>query len=210
MTNKVMIIDDNETNVKLLDLVLTKAGFKTDTIINPKFAFDIIKDTKPILILLDINMPEVNGFQLCKMLKKDSETKTIPIIFVSSLKDVKYIAGGLAIGGADYITKPIKAEEVVARVSVQMQLALAQKKLIKTNEMLQKEILEDKLNTSDMQEDFLYSLMQIKNGNSSEKDNERIKSFIEFFAEKIIKSSQYSEDLTVDFALDAISKSLTH
>ena len=210
MTNKVMIIDDNETNVKLLDLVLTKAGFKTDTIINPKFAFDIIKDTKPILILLDINMPEVNGFQLCKMLKKDSETKTIPIIFVSSLKDVKYIAGGLAIGGADYITKPIKAEEVVARVSVQMQLALAQKKLIKTNEMLQKEILEDKLNTSDMQEDFLYSLMQIKNGNSSEKDNERIKLFIEFFAEKIIKSSQYSEDLTVDFALDAILKSLTH
>lgn len=210
MTNKIMIIDDNETNVKLLDLVLTKAGFKTDTIINPKFAFDIIKETKPVLILLDVNMPEVNGFQLCKMLKKDSETKTIPIIFVSSLKDVKYIAGGLAIGGADYITKPIKAEEVVARVSVQMQLALAQKKLIKTNEMLQKEILEDRLNTSDMQEDFLYSLMQIKNGNSSEKDNERIKLFMEFFAEKIIKSSQYSEDLTVDFALDAILKSLMH
>ncbi|MBR6298110.1 MAG: response regulator [Candidatus Gastranaerophilales bacterium] len=210
MTNKIMIIDDNETNVKLLDLVLTKAGFKTDTIINPKFAFDIIKETKPILILLDVNMPEVNGFQLCKMLKKDSETKTIPIIFVSSLKDVKYIAGGLAIGGADYITKPIKAEEVVARVSVQMQLALAQKKLIKTNEMLQKEILEDRLNTSDMQEDFLYSLMQIKNGNSSEKDNERIKLFMEFFAEKIIKSSQYSEDLTVDFTLDAILKSLMH
>ena len=210
MTNKIMIIDDNETNVKLLDLVLTKAGFKTDTIINPKFAFDIIKEIKPVLILLDVNMPEVNGFQLCKMLKKDSETKTIPIIFVSSLKDVKYIAGGLAIGGADYITKPIKAEEVVARVSVQMQLALAQKKLIKTNEMLQKEILEDRLNTSDMQEDFLYSLMQIKNGNSSEKDNERIKLFMEFFAEKIIKSSQYSEDLTVDFTLDAILKSLMH
>ena len=208
MTNKVMIIDDNETNVKLLNLVLTKAGFKTDTIINPKFAFDIIKETKPTLILLDINMPEINGFQLCKMLKKDNETKTIPIVFVSSLTDVKYIAGGLAIGGVDYITKPIKPEEVVARVSVQMQLALAQKKLIKTNEILRREITEERLNSSDMQEDFLYSLMQIKNGNSTEKDNERIKSFIEFITEKIVKSSQYSEDLTVDFALDAISKSL--
>ena len=132
MTNKIMIIDDNETNVKLMNLVLTKAGFKTDTIINPKFAFDIIKETKPVLILLDINMPEVNGFKLCKMLKKDNETKDIPIIFVSAFKDVKYIAGGLAIGGADYITKPIKPEEVIARVSVQMKLALAQKKLIKT------------------------------------------------------------------------------
>lgn len=208
MTNKVMIIDDNETNVKLLNLVLTKAGFKTDTIINPKFAFDVIKETKPVLILLDVNMPEVNGFQLCKMLKKDKDTKTIPIIFVSSLTDVKYIAGGLAIGGADYITKPIKPEEVVARVSVQMQLALAQKKLIKTNELLQKEIMEDKLNTSDMQEDFLYSLMQIKNGNNTEKDYARIKAFIEFIAEKTVKSSQYSEDLTMDFVMNAILNSL--
>jgi len=208
MTNKVMIIDDNETNVKLLNLVLTKAGFKTDTIVNPKFAFDIIKETKPVLILLDVNMPEVNGFQLCKMLKKDKDTKTIPIIFVSSLTDVKYIAGGLAIGGADYITKPIKPEEVVARVSVQMQLALAQKKLIKTNELLQKEIMEDKLNTSDMQEDFLYSLMQIKNENSTEKDYARIKTFIEFIAEKTVKSSQYSEDLTMDFVMNAILNSL--
>lgn len=203
-----MIIDDNETNVKLLNLVLTKAGFKTDTIINPKFAFDVIKETKPVLILLDVNMPEVNGFQLCKMLKKDKDTKTIPIIFVSSLTDVKYIAGGLAIGGADYITKPIKPEEVVARVSVQMQLALAQKKLIKTNELLQKEIMEDKLNTSDMQEDFLYSLMQIKNGNNTEKDYARIKAFIEFIAEKTVKSSQYSEDLTMDFVMNAILNSL--
>ena len=208
MTNKIMIIDDNETNVKLMNLVLTKAGFKTDTIINPKFAFDIIKETKPVLILLDINMPEVNGFKLCKMLKKDNETKDIPIIFVSAFKDVKYIAGGLAIGGADYITKPIKPEEVIARVSVQMKLALAQKKLIKTNEILQKEITEDRLNTSDMQEDFLYSLMQIKNNKSTEKDLERIKSFMEFVVEKIVKSSQYSEDLTVDFAMDAISEAI--
>lgn len=208
MTNKVMIIDDNETNVKLLNLVLTKAGFKTDTIINPKFAFDIIKETKPTLILLDINMPEVNGFQLCKMLKKDNETKNIPVIFVSSLTDARYIAGGLALGGADYITKPIKPEEVVARVSVQMQLALAQKKLRKTNEILQKQITEDRLNTSDMQEDFLYSLMLIKNGQNSEKDYERIKSFIEYVIEKTIKSSPYSEDLTVDFAKEAVLKSL--
>ncbi len=210
MTNKVMIIDDNETNVKLLNLVLTKAGFKTDTIINPKFAFDIIKETKPTLILLDINMPEINGLQLCKMIKKDNETKAIPVIFVSSLTDVKYIAGGLAIGAVDYITKPIKPDEVVARVSVQMQIALAQKKLKKTNEILQKQITEERLNSSDMQEDFLYSLMQIKNGSNSEKDYERIKSFIEFITEEIVKSSQYSEDLTADFVVETVSKSLKH
>lgn len=208
MTNKIMIIDDNETNLKLLSLVLSKAGFKTDTIVNPKFAFDIIKETKPALILLDINMPEINGLQLCKMIKKDSEIKNIPVIFVSTLTDVKYIAGGLAIGAVDYITKPIKPDEVVARVSVQLQIALAQKKLRKTNEILQKELTEDKLNSSDMQEDFLYSLIQIKNGQETEKDYERIKNFYEFITEKIIKSSQYSEDLTTDFVMSIVSKSL--
>ncbi len=208
MTNKVMIIDDNETNVKLLDLVLTKAGFKTDTIVNPKFAFDIIKETKPALILLDINMPEINGLKLCKMVKKDAETKHIPIIFVSSLSDVKYIAGGLAIGAVDYIKKPIKPDEVIARVSVQMQIALAQKKLKKTNEILQKQITEENLEHSDMQEDFLYSLMQIKKGIGSDKDYERIGTFIKFITGKIVENSQYAEELDDDFIYQTIKKAV--
>ena len=107
MTNKVMLIDDNETNLRVMKVILEKAGFKTDTIVKPKFAFDIIKESQPCVILLDINMPEINGFQLCKLLKKDNQTAHIPIIFVSAFSDVKYIAGGLMIGGADYITKPI-------------------------------------------------------------------------------------------------------
>ena len=208
MTNKIMIIDDNETNVKLLDLVLTKAGFKTDTIINPKFAFDIIKETKPALILLDINMPEINGLKLCKMVKKDAETKDIPIIFVSSLSDVEYIAGGLAIGAVDYIKKPIKPDEVIARVSVQLKIALAQKKLKKTNEILQKQITEGNLENSDMQEDFLYSMMQIKNGTGSDKDYERIQSFINFVANNVVENSQYSDELDEDFVTQTIKKSI--
>ena len=203
-----MIIDDNETNVKLLDLVLTKAGFKTDTIVNPKFAFDIIKETKPALILLDINMPEINGLKLCKMVKKDAETRDIPIIFVSSLSDVKYIAGGLAIGAVDYIKKPIKPDEVIARVSVQMQIALAQKKLKKTNDILQKQITEGLLENSDMQEDFLYSLMQIKKGVSSDKDYKRIQSFINFVANNVVTNSQYSNELDEDFITQASKKSM--
>ena len=208
MTNKIMIIDDNETNVKLLDLVLTKAGFKTDTIVNPKFAFDIIKETKPALILLDINMPEVNGLKLCKMVKKDAETRDIPIIFVSSLSDVEYIAGGLAIGAVDYIKKPIKPDEVVARVAVQLKVALAQKKLKKTNDVLQKQITDGLLENSDMQEDFLYSLMQIKNGAGTDKDYERIQSFIKFIANNVVENSQYSDELDEDFITETIKKAM--
>ena len=208
MTNKVMIIDDNETNVKLMDLVLTKAGFKTDKIMNPKFAYDIIKESQPALILLDINMPEINGLKLCKMLKKDAETRDIPIIFVSSISDVQYIAGGLAIGAVDYIKKPIRPDEVIARVSVQMKIALAQKKLKKTNEILQKQITEENLEHSDMQEDFLYSLMQIKKGSGSDKDYERIGTFIKFITGKIVENSQYADELDEDFICKTISKAV--
>ena len=209
MTNKVKIIDDNETNLKLMDLVLSKAGFKTDTIINPKYAFDVIKDSKPALILLDINMPEINGIQLCKMLKKNRETRDIPVIFVSALSDVKFIAGGLAIGAVDYITKPIKPDEVVARVSVQMQIALAQKKLKKTNEVLQKQITEENLENSDMEEDLLYSFMQIKNDKGSEKDYVRIKTFLTFMTNKIVNSSRYSEELSEEFVEQTLKKAMS-
>lgn len=208
MTNKVMIIDDNETNLKVMKLVLEKAGFKTDTIVNPKFAFDIIKESQPCIILLDVNMPEINGFQLCKMLKKDNETSHIPIIFVSSFSDVKYIASGLMMGGADYITKPIKPDEVVARVSVQMQIALKNKKLKKANELLQKQITDINMENSDIQEDLLYSLMQIKNGTETEKDYERIKNFYKYTLEKIIKESMYSDELDEKFLNYAIKKVL--
>ena len=208
MTNKVMIIDDNETNLKVMKLVLEKAGFKTDTIVNPKFAFDIIKESQPCIILLDVNMPEINGFQLCKLIKKDNETAHIPIIFVSSFSDVKYIAGGLMLGGADYITKPIKPDEVVARVSVQMQIALKNKKLKKTNEKLQQQITDITMENSDIQEDLLYSLMQIKNGTESEKDYERIRNFYKYTLEKIIKDSMYSDELDEKFINYAIKKAL--
>ncbi len=209
MTNKVMIIDDNGTNVKLMELILQKAGFKTDAILNPKYAFDVIKDSQPCLILLDINMPEINGFQLCKMLKKDNATKDIPIIFVSAMNDTKYIAGGLAMGAIDYITKPIKPEEVVARVSVQLQLAVANKKIRKTNEILQKQITEANLENMDMQQDFIYSLMQIKQGKESQKDYERIRDFYNFITIQLVKESQYSEELDEDFINDAIKKAFS-
>lgn len=208
MTNKIMIIDDNEVNVKLLDLTLTKAGYKTDTVVNPKFAFDVIKESKPFMILLDINMPDINGFQLCKMLKKDKETCDIPIIFVSALTDVKYIAGGLTMGAVDYVTKPFKPEEIVARVAVQMQIALANKKLKKTNEILKKQITDDNLESSDLEQDLLYSLMQIKNGQENNKDYERIKTFYNYILTKIVKESPYSEELDDDFIEETIKKAI--
>ena len=188
---KVMIIDDNQTNLKMLDLILTKSGFRTDCVVKPEFALELIKETKPNLILLDVNMPVINGFQLCKQIKKERDIRDIPIIFVSALSDVKYIAGGLA-------------EEVVARVSVQMELAKSKKKLEKENAGLQTQLLEK----FDLRDDFLYSLDRIRTNNASQTDYTRVKQYLEHIIEATLKDSQYENILDLDFVLNAIKSSL--
>ncbi|MCQ2789800.1 MAG: response regulator [bacterium] len=198
---KVMIIDDNETNLKIMDLVLTKAGYKTDSVINPKFAYDVIKEAKPDVLLLDINMPEVNGFQICKQLKKDPELQNIPIIFVSALKQTEYIAGGLSLGAVDYITKPIKADELVARVDVQYRLAYVLKKLKRTNESLSQNFIDN----MDMQEDLLFSLIKLKEG---EKDNpkhyERIKNFCKSIINDMVENSMYKDEIDEELIMNSL------
>lgn len=203
---KIMVIDDNETNLKMMDLILSKAGYKTDTVINPKFAIDVIKEAKPDLLLLDINMPEVNGFHICKEMKKNKDLAKIPIIFVSTLSNAEYIAGGLALGAVDYITKPIKADEVKARVAVQLKISETQKKLAKTNEILKKQIEDSELESSDMQSDLIYSLMQIKKDTSTEKDYQRINNFCQYIVKNVVEDSPYNEELDEDFINEAIKK----
>lgn len=204
----IMIIDDNQTNLKMMDLILSKAGFKTDSIIKPDFAIDLIKETNPNLILLDVNMPNINGFQLCKAIKKDKTICDIPIIFVSALSDVKYIAGGLALGAVDYITKPIKAEELVARVTVHMQLAKRTKKLKKSNDILQTELNLMNIENLDAESDFLYSLMQVKLGKENENDIERIKKYLIYSFDSLISNSPYKDEFDDNFIIDFIKKYL--
>src|SRR5574344_863738 len=203
---KIMIIDDNETNLKMMDLILSKAGFKTDTIINPKFAIDVITEAKPDLLLLDINMPEVNGFHICKEMKKNKDLAKIPVIFVSTLTNAEYIAGGLAMGAVDYITKPIKADEMKARVAVQLKIAETQKKMTKTNEILKKKIENATLENSDMQSDLIYSLMQIKKGEASNKDYQRISDFCQYIIKKMLEDSAYSDEIDEDFIIETLCK----
>lgn len=191
------------SSVIIMDLVLSKAGYKTDPVINPKYAYDVIKTAKPDVLLLDINMPEVNGFHICKQVKADPELQHIPIIFVSALKQTEYIAGGLSLGAVDYITKPIKAEELVARVNVQYRLAYVLKKLRRTTDNLSQELL----GNMDMQEDLLYSLVRLKEG---EKDNpknyERIREFCISAIKDMAENSMYNNEIDEELIKNSLNE----
>jgi DNA-binding response OmpR family regulator len=143
-TYNILIVDDVPNNIKILANILNCEEYKLFFATNGRNALDKIKNTSFDLILLDIMMPEMNGFEVCQQVKNNSETTDIPVIFITALSDTRDKVKGFATGGIDYITKPFQSEEVLARVDTHLQLRSVQKNLQANNVCLQNEIEERK------------------------------------------------------------------
>ncbi len=120
----ILIVDDNPTNLSVLSQALKSAGFSIRIAEDGESAINLVNRKPPALILLDIQMPGMNGFEVCQKLKSDSLTQNIPIIFMTALADTQSKVKGLSLGAVDYIPKPFEQEEVIARVKVHLQLKL--------------------------------------------------------------------------------------
>ncbi len=119
---KILIVDDNLTNLDVLLRTLSERGYELSVATDGEMALKIVSAASPDLILLDIMMPGIDGFETCARLKSNPATQNIPIIFLSAKTDPADIVKGFQSGGADYITKPFNKEEVLVRVSTQLQL----------------------------------------------------------------------------------------
>jgi putative two-component system response regulator len=120
--DKILLVDDNTTNLQLLHETLDGLGFKILIAKKGKTALSIAQKANPSLILLDIMMPEMDGYEVCERLKADEKTSQIPVIFITALSDVEDEAKGLKLGAVDYITKPFNPELVKARVRNHLEL----------------------------------------------------------------------------------------
>lgn len=118
----ILIIDDTLLNLQLLSSMLSVRGYVVRQAVNTQQALKVIDKVTPDLILLDIMMPEMTGYEFCKQLKESENTKDIPVIFISALDDVFDKVLAFDVGGADYITKPFRVQEVVARIENQLTL----------------------------------------------------------------------------------------
>ncbi len=116
----ILVVDDTPNNVRLLSKVLTDRGYAVRKALNGDRAIQSALTQAPDLILLDINMPEMDGFQVCEILKSKPETREVPIIFISALDESIDKVKAFQIGGTDYITKPFEVEEVLVRVKNQL------------------------------------------------------------------------------------------
>lgn len=122
--------------MRVLSTILAKEGYQVRKALNGQMALTAVKTLPPDLILLDINMPEMDGYEVCKRLKANPSNCNIPVIFISILDDVLDKVKGIKVGGADYITKPFQFEEVIARVQNQLTIQRLQRELRETNQKL--------------------------------------------------------------------------
>ncbi|NJM77037.1 MAG: response regulator [Acaryochloridaceae cyanobacterium RU_4_10] len=137
MASDILIVDDQLDNLHLLSDLLTQQGYEVRTVTRGSAALMGVEAQLPDLILLDIFMPEMNGYEVCQRLKDNSKTREIPVIFISALNEVFDKVKAFTVGGVDYVTKPFQIEEVFARIETQLSLRRMQVQLQAQNTCLQ-------------------------------------------------------------------------
>lgn len=152
----ILIVDDNSANLGVLSDALSQAGFEVRVAKSGKMALERVKYALPDLILLDVMMPEMDGFETCRRLQANPETTQIPVIFMTALSDTANKVEGFQLGAVDYITKPFQQEEVLARVKLHLKLHVLAEKLEEKNMLLEQKVVEVSKAYEDLQQ------MQIK------------------------------------------------
>jgi two-component system sensor histidine kinase/response regulator len=126
----ILIVDDLPGNLKILAGILKEQGFRIAVADSGAQTLNVVKTRPPDLILLDIMMPEMDGFEVCKRLKKDENAKDIPVIFLTALTEVENMVKGFELGAVDYVTKPFNVNELLSRVNNHLQLRKAQNQVV--------------------------------------------------------------------------------
>lgn len=136
----ILIIDDQPNNLRFISNILTKKGYKVQRAISGEMAVKAKFNVLPDLILLDIAMPKMNGYEVCERLKANKKTRGIPVIFLSVFNETFHKVKAFEVGGVDYITKPFQVEEVLVRIESQLTIQQLSKQLKQQNAQLQREV----------------------------------------------------------------------
>lgn len=136
----ILIVDDTQANLRLLSQLLTRGGYRVRAVTSGARALASVEAEIPDLILLDIRMPGMDGYEVCQRLKETPQARDIPILFISALDEVQEKMKAFAAGGLDYITKPFQLEEVLARVETHLSLRRLQRTLQEANQRMQREL----------------------------------------------------------------------
>jgi two-component system, sensor histidine kinase and response regulator len=142
----ILIVDDNKKNLQVLGNILSENNYRVAMAIDGAKALELTPKLLPDIILLDVMMPGIDGFEVCRQLKSKTETYDIPIIFLTAKVDLEDVVTGFTVGGVDYITKPFKKEELLVRINTQLSLLESRRKVEQqAKELKELNNLKDKL-----------------------------------------------------------------
>lgn len=203
--SKILIIDDVDANRFVLRDIIADMGYQPVLAENGIQALDIINHLWPQLIISDIAMPEMTGYELCEILKKDPKTRDIPIIFISAFDNPEDVVQGFNVGGEDYITKPFLPEVVKARVGLHLKLCETNRELSETNRLLKKTINEQLHQIELEKKNVLYALTRVARENAAYDEHhvERLCTNCRVLAEAMQLSSEFGH-LISDTYIDTI------
>ena len=187
----VLIVDDNKENIQVLGNLLRSSNYRIAIATNGQQALFYVNKTLPDLILLDIMMPGMDGYEVCKVLKNDRKTCNIPIIFLTAMAEEQDEARGLALGAVDYMTKPFSPELVKVRVNNQLELK-------KHHDHLEKLVEERTQELALTQEVTIYSLASLAETRDPETGNHlrRTQGYVHALAEQLQDHPRFSALLT--------------
>lgn len=130
----IYVIDDNQMNLILTSKILENFGYETQTALSGEGAFILLEKEIPSLILLDISMPDMDGYEVCRRIKQNKKWSEIPIVFLTANNQTEDLVEGFSVGGVDYITKPFKSEELFVRVSTHLEIAENRRTILEMNQ----------------------------------------------------------------------------
>ncbi len=198
---RIMIVDDVPINLRILESILTKRGYQVFAHTTGEKALKAAAERRPDLILMDIDMPGLNGYEVCQRLKQDAKLKDIPVLFVSGLSDAEDKVKAFEVGGVDYVTKPFQAKEVLVRVKTQIDLCRMRRELEVRNRFLE-ELVQKKVN--EIQDSQLATLLAISKlaefrDRETGQHIERTRIFCRMLARRLLKNPRYAERITNSF-----------
>lgn len=197
----ILIVDDVSANLVILSEMVKSAGYIPRPVISVKQALAAINQRPPQLILLDITMPEIDGFELCSMLKADSKTRDIPIIFISALDSVEDKVKGFKLGAVDYIAKPFEKEEVTLRLNTHLKIYKMQQELETYNKKLHKMVNTQIQQVADEQKNILYALASMLETRYNEREGHigMIGANCRLFSMSLQFSPKFDKEITSGF-----------
>ncbi len=212
MNGRIIVVDDHPANLNVLDTMLSGQGYEVRSFPLGRLAIAAAERTPPDLFLLDINMPEMNGYEVCERLKSHEQLADIPVIFLSALSDVEDKIRGFQAGAVDYVSKPFRMEEVLARVSTHVRMRHLQCAIEGDNSRLREVVEAQVKKIAEGHLAAIFAIAKLAGTRDGETGMhlERIQTYCRILGEQAIKCGVYPDEIDSAWIMDLTQASPLH